>query len=52
MMNFGVYRKICYVVTVTADAYLLFRLHSDTVRKSFIAFKKTHNLLNIVNNIN
>lgn len=52
MTNFGVSRKICYVLTATADAYLLFRLHSDTVRKLFLAFKKAHDLLDIGKNIN
>lgn len=51
MTNFNVSRKICYIVTATADAYLLFRLHSDTVIKSFLAFKKAYNLLNIGENI-
>lgn len=51
MTNFGVSRKICYIVTATVDAYLLFRLRSDTIRKPFLAFKKAHNLLNIGKNI-
>lgn len=51
MTNLEVSHKICYILTATADAYLPFRLHSDTVRKPFLAFKKAHNLLDVRKNI-